>query len=75
MTKKEKRNKLAFLCYVDEYYGLDEAGIKEARNSWNKLVKRATEDHMGDCTNEPNRCMRCLLEESQEKANFILERI
>lgn len=69
---------IAFLIFKDEYYQFQNKD--EAQTDWEKLTASLADEnspwangnHMGDCTNEPNACNRCLVEECYEKANQYL---
>ena len=72
---------LARLMYAWQYYGLEEEEIKEADKSWDKCLDMLADKnmpwinggHMGDCTNEPNTCMRCLVEDVRADAELFMK--
>jgi hypothetical protein len=51
----------------------DDAPIKWAENMWAGSVEEAGKSgHMGDCTKEPNPCLRCFVDRRRAEAEKIL---
>lgn len=59
----------------------DFTSVKQGFQVWNNLVKALSDtecfkngEHCGDCTNEPQSCIRCLIEDYVKKAKqFVVQ--
>lgn len=43
--------------------------------TWGRLSGYLTQEHCGDCTNQPAACVRCEAEDVVHKAKWLLERM
>lgn len=65
-------------------YEMDELHIDTPRSkgsdyypstSWEAICRDASQDHDGDCNNQPQPCVRCWAEAIIHKANWIAEKL
>ena len=72
MTKQEKIREgiVVRLIAADE-----EMTVEEATGLWGrwKANLKITPQHFGDCTGEPQTCIRCLIEDYYKRADALLE--
>jgi hypothetical protein len=65
---------------VLEDYECSKGGYKQSAKWWKRIFQQLTKcddwkdgKHMGDCTKEPNTCIRCMVEEMVDDAAKILK--
>ena len=60
---------------ADEPHGQPDDSEEYPERSQALLTEWLSSDHFGDCTNQPNTCMRCVAEQALHKAKWLTKKM